>query len=151
MYRNPCIVDIGSAETFLLETHLMFVQNSIFSPINLLGDMILNLSSSNSASIVKSRIQEHYNSNVSHNFVIDRIIDNYMMAIIGNSRDEGYMAILRKIFMILLNEKRGNTSALWDLKEFCMKGNECLIDNPFGMNLHNTVKYVICKMILARR
>lgn len=158
MYKDLTIIDFQDPSNKLIirqtaikkvdSSHLMFIQNCIFSPVNLLGDMVLNLKTKNNEIITLSRIRDNRANIDNINFILDRMLDNYLMAIIGNSRDEGYLAIVRKIFMILLTKRRNNEAALWNMKEFCEKANDCLIDNPFSMNIQNTVLYCICTLIL---
>jgi hypothetical protein len=127
-------------------THLTFVRNAAFCPMNLIGEMVLNIRNENSSHKVKQRFAKITNDERYSKFYIERVIEATMMAVTGNTRDEGYFANLRKLFMILLNESRDETCLMWTESGLCEKANENLLDNPFSMYFQNTVLYCLCKL-----
>lgn len=68
----------------------------------------------------------------------EKFTEGIVMATIGNSRDEGYMVILRKIGMVLYSWKHDSAIANWDIGSFWEKTLENLIHNPFPLYLHQT-------------
>lgn len=57
-----------------------------------------------------------------------------MFAVIGNTRDEGYFACIKKMFMVLMAWKKSENSANYDIETFIRKTNECLVDNLISMH-----------------
>lgn len=69
---------------------------------------------------------------------MDRYIEGSMFSLIGNSRDEGYFACARKLFMVIMSWRLDRSCANYDIATFSRKVNECLIDNPISMHFHNS-------------
>jgi len=152
MIRNPKIVNSAGSRNFLVRRNtfkkvdmpfLMFINNSLFMPCNLMGDMLFRDKTIGVVQDIKIKAQI-FLRDAGVNFFKDRVIDSMLMAIIGNARDEGYFAILRKLFMVMITMRRGEGSLSFDMKELCDKLNECLIDNPFGMYKHLSLLYALC-------
>lgn len=125
--------------------YLMFNINSLFLPTNLYGISLLQKPNSaanlNVRGLIKNMTEEE------KAWYTDRFTEGVIMSAIGNSRDEGYFAFLRKLFMVLFEIKKGYSSASLDIESFCEKANECLVDNPlsmyFHMNLLTVIQYYI--------
>uniref|UniRef100_A0A0K8UJQ1 Uncharacterized protein n=1 Tax=Bactrocera latifrons TaxID=174628 RepID=A0A0K8UJQ1_BACLA len=123
--------------------YLAYVRNSLFNPANLLGDMLSCKMKKVNMTNLTHQADELLRNFESSRFFVDRVTENVLMAVIGNSRDEGYFSMLRKLLMILLNSRRGEISFTFNLDEFCDSVNENLIDNPLSMHFHNSVLYVL--------
>ncbi|UPT53755.1 MAG: polymerase PA [Bactrocera correcta orthomyxo-like virus isolate Bz] len=123
--------------------YLAYIRNSLFNPANLLGDMLSCKMKKVNMTNLTYQADELLRNFESSRFFVDRVTENALMAVIGNSRDEGYFAMLRKLLMILLNSRRGEISFTFNLDEFCDSVNENLIDNPLSMHFHNSVLYVL--------
>lgn len=119
--------------------HLTFIKNSLFIASNMIGDIIMRHQKFISEDAFKALCASHITNEHSRSFFVDRVIDACLMAVIGNSRDEGYMSMFRKMLMVLLNERRQQHSFTFDVRGMCEKMNECLIDNPFSMFIHNSL------------
>lgn len=118
-------------------TYLMFVQNALFVPINLFGALTLDNPNVRATTNMFKLIKQSFSE--CHLWVRERYTEGVVMALIGDSRDEGYFAVLRKTFLVLFAARRGNQSATWDIDAFCKKTNECLIDNPLSLYFHKTL------------
>uniref|UniRef100_A0AAT9JQ28 Polymerase PA n=1 Tax=Blattella germanica orthomyxovirus 1 TaxID=3133491 RepID=A0AAT9JQ28_9ORTO len=118
-------------------SYLTFVNNALFLPTNLFGIAILEDPKCPTRYDPMSGIS----SLVVHEskWFLERYTEGIVMASIGNSRDEGYFACLRKMFLIMFSWKRNDACASWDIETFCKKTNDCLIDNPLSMHFHKTV------------
>lgn len=125
---------------------MSFIKNALLIASNMIGDIIMRHQKFISEDAFKALCASHITNVSSKNFFVDRVIDSCLMAIIGNSRDEGYMSMFRKMLMILLNERRQQHSFTFDVKGMCGELNECLIDNPFSMFIQNSLLYMICNM-----
>nr|QMP82387.1 polymerase PA [Blattodean orthomyxo-related virus OKIAV181] len=122
-------------------SYLTFNINSIFLPTNLFGTALLEDPQCPQSFDVLERKQELLDKE--RTWFRERFTEGILMAAIGNSRDEGYFACLRKIFLVLFNWKRGDHSATWDLDTFCKKTNDCLVDNPLSMHFHRTLLEIL--------
>lgn len=153
-YHKPTIIEVGGSLFIVRKTaikkidgvHLTFIKNSLFIASNMIGDVIMRHHKFISEDAFKALCASHITNEKSRNFFIDRVIDACLMATIGNARDEGYMAMFRKILMILINEKRQQKSFTFDVEGMCEKLNECLKDNPLSMFFQNSLLYMICNV-----
>lgn len=114
-----------------------FSLTSLFSPINLLGCMTLENPSLPRSVDMELQILEMWESGME--WVIDRFVEGLLFSQIGNSRDEGYFACLRKMFMVVLAWRRNEPCSNYDIETFIQKTNECLLDNPIGFHFNNTL------------
>lgn len=122
-------------------SYCTFMSNSLFLPINMFGVMTIENPSVDSDCNMKSLMHRTLEENST--FFIERFTEGILMAMLGNSRDEGYFACMRMIFMVLYARRKGDHTANWDIDSFCKKTNECLLDNPFSMHFHRTIMKVI--------
>nr|QMP82209.1 hypothetical protein [Dermapteran orthomyxo-related virus OKIAV170] len=109
-----------------------FSLNTMFCPINTIGMLLLEdpkapLNMDPLVSYTKS-IEPKMK------WFVERFVENVLMLLIGNSRDEGYFPFLRKFFMILLQLRRNKSAASWDMHSFVTKMNDCILDNPISMH-----------------
>lgn len=118
-----------------------FVMNALFCVANNLGYMTLECPNLRPDVNMPEFIEETLAE--CEGYYKDRFIDGLLFATIGNSRDEGYFACLRKIFMILYSWRQGSKVGCLDIDSFCRKTNECLIDNPLSMYYHRYVRNVL--------
>nr|QPL15349.1 polymerase PA [Raphidiopteran orthomyxo-related virus OKIAV180] len=118
-----------------------FNANALFVPLNLLGAMTLENttlpSDYNPREALNKILQDH------SDWFCESFTEGLLMAMIGNSRDEGYFALLRKLFMILHTMMNHDRCFNWNIKSFCDSINECLIDNPLSMHYHQTVLKIL--------
>nr|QPL15297.1 polymerase PA [Hymenopteran orthomyxo-related virus OKIAV174] len=120
---------------------ITFNGNALFVPSNLLG--VMTMENQNVAPNIDMKAFVTNFLEVNLNWFAERYNEGVLMAAIGNSRDEGYFAQLRKLFMLILTYRRGGAGANWDIKEYCTKVNECLLDNPFSMHFHRTILKIL--------
>lgn len=117
--------------------YLTYTSTALFSPINTLGLLTIENQGISQGCNLMELIQEGIDK--SSQWFRERFTEGIVMAAVGNSRDEGYFASLRKIYMVLLSWKRGKLAANWDINSFCKKTNDNLLDNPLSMRFHNTL------------
>nr|QPL15360.1 polymerase PA [Hymenopteran orthomyxo-related virus OKIAV175] len=118
-----------------------FNSNSLFVPANLLG--VMTMENPNVAPNINMHlfVEDFLRDNI--DWFVERFTEGVLMSAIGNSRDEGYFAQLRKLFMLIFVFRRNRTGANWDISAYCDKVNECLIDNPFSMHFHRTILKIL--------
>uniref|UniRef100_W8C595 Polymerase acidic protein n=1 Tax=Ceratitis capitata TaxID=7213 RepID=W8C595_CERCA len=149
--KNHCLITYKNGMKILIRRnafkkidapYLTFIKNSLFNPVNLIGEVFnFSMLKHNSINIVGGMGSILSNQGSKH-FFIDRVVENVLMALIGNSRDEGYFSMLRKLLMILLSKRRSSFALSLNIDEFCDSVNECIIDNPLSMYFHNSILYV---------
>nr|WPR17586.1 MAG: polymerase PA protein [Arthropod orthomyxo-like virus] len=152
-FSNESIVKVGIMKYRIRQTaikksvavHLTFLNNSIFNAMNLLGELVLNNKTMKNMDQLLKFTKEMVETDASRNYIIARVIESNLMAIVGNTRDEGYLAMSRKLFMIVMAWRRNKQAFTWDIKEFAEKVNECLIDNPLSMHFHMNFLYLIAQ------
>lgn len=106
----------------------------MFIPINMLGSMTLE-----NPNISQSENMVEYIQSISargKEWFLDRYIEGLCFALLGNARDEGYFAHIRKLFMVIFTWRIEKSSASFDTTQFCKKMNECILDNPVSMHFH---------------
>nr|AVR52571.1 PA [Photinus pyralis orthomyxo-like virus 2] len=118
-----------------------FLINSLFNPLNTLGAMTMEHPGIHPNTRMDVFMKDLHRSN--KKWFASRVTEGILFAVIGNSRDEGYFAMLRKIVMIVFNWRRNDQCASWNIREFCEKTNETLIDNPFSMYFHKYLLRII--------
>nr|APG77892.1 polymerase PA [Hubei orthomyxo-like virus 2] len=123
--------------------HLAFIENSLFVPMNMIGEIADNYNLSGGLESIEQMFKRFSTRENYKTFFVARVVEMVMMAAIGNSRDEGYFAMARKLFMVLLLRRREKDCLTLDLDGFCSKMNECLIDNPYSMHFHMTFLYIL--------
>lgn len=122
-------------------SYLNFISNAYFLPANLLGVMTLEDPKTGQEGELGSYIKGV--AEACEEWLTDRFVDGVMMATIGNARDEGYMGVVRKLFMVTLNMRRRLPSGNLSIVKFCEKVNETLIDNPFSFYIHRTMLRIL--------
>nr|QED21503.1 PA [Lestrade virus] len=122
-------------------TFLMFTQNSLFVPFNLVGELTLGNPNAPSNMNPSTEINAFVADNAK--WLTERFTEGVLSAAIGNSNDEGYFAGLRKLFMVVLCWRRGVVASSINLEGFCESINECLIDNPLSMHFHDALLKII--------
>lgn len=150
-FQNECLVSGGMFNYRLRQTaikksvavHLTFLYNSLFNSMNLMGEIALNNTAIRNMTEMTYFCNSLADTEGTRNYFLSRITESVLMAVIGNSRDEGYLSVARKMFMILLAWRRNESAFTWNLKEFADKLNECLIDNPLSMHFHMNFMYII--------
>lgn len=108
---------------------LIFINNSLFVACNMVGEIVLNdprLPANASISESVNGFCELYGD-----WINARVVEGIMMATTGGAQEEGMFAQLRKLFMIVLNMKRGQDTFCWNVESLCEKTNECVINRPF--------------------
>lgn len=143
-YVNNCLLIEGPIFSIVIRqnafmkedsTYNTFTTNALFTPIIMLGCMTLeNLNIPSNEDMV-NLINSIFSRGES--WFLDRMVEGLMFALIGNARDEGYFACLRKMFLILYAWRKQKACASFDIVTFCNKMNDCLIDNPISMYFHN--------------
>jgi len=95
--------------------YLTLVGNALFLPSNLLGVMTME-----NPNILANMIKLGTDIVKGCGYwFTERYVEGLVMAACGNSRDEGYFAQLRKLFMATLALKRNAECFNWDVKGFC--------------------------------
>nr|QMP82384.1 polymerase PA [Phasmatodean orthomyxo-related virus OKIAV172] len=120
---------------------ITFNQNAMFVPANLLGVMTMENPDVRADTNMAELVSEFFEEN--KEWFVERFTEGVLMSAIGNSRDEGYFAQLRKVFMMVFCYRRNRVGANWDIKAYCKKVNECLLDNPFSMHFHRTLLKIL--------
>nr|AVR52566.1 PA [Photinus pyralis orthomyxo-like virus 1] len=118
-----------------------FNANAMFVPMNLIGTMLFENPSTTSTYDPMEKAKKLLLEN--SNWLRARYTEGVVMSLIGNSRDEGYFSCLRKLFMLLINWKNHDHGFCWDIRTFCEKMNECLVDNPLSMHLHQSLLMIL--------
>lgn len=121
--------------------YLTFAHNSLFSVANNLGYMTFENSNVRQNENMRAYISSALESG--SDFLKERFVDRIMFCCIGNSRDEGYFACLRKLFMVVFSFRKKQHSANFNIESFCAKANECLLDNPLSMYFHRYLLRVL--------
>nr|DBA44341.1 TPA_asm: polymerase PA [Diachasmavirus orthomyxi] len=122
-------------------SYITFITNAIFMPANLLGVMTVENPNLGAAENAINLIARTLKDNGI--WLRERYSESVLMSLIGNTRDEGYFSILRKLFMIMIQFRRGNSVGCENPNELCEKANECLIDNPIGMYFHKNILFFL--------
>jgi len=65
--------------------------------------------------------------------------EGVIIAMLGNSQDEGIFGQVRKVFMMMVTWKRERKVVSWDVESFGKKCNECIIDSPVAMHYQCSV------------
>lgn len=123
---------------------MTYVSNALFMATNMIGDILLHHKECLDEKSFSGLCSTHITHLPTLSFFIDRVIDAVVIALIGNSRDEGLLSIYRKLIMIGINDRRGHLSFTFSIGGLCDKINECLMDNPFGMRLIIAYRFSLC-------
>nr|AYP67572.1 PA [Old quarry swamp virus] len=122
-------------------SYATFAQNSLFVPSNLVGVMTVENPKirrhTNMDELIRDLVDRH------SEWFTERFVEGVIVSACSTTRDEGYFAMLRKIFMIILAWRRKEHGAHWDIEEMCEAVNECLIDNPISMHFHLTLLKIL--------
>jgi hypothetical protein len=113
-------------------TYLSYVHNSLYLSANMMGDLLLK-----SLPTPNSDLQIHGVAFMARHkeWVLERITEGVIMALMGGSQEEGAMAIIRKIFMMKVAWMRKRPVFGWDEVGLADALNECLFDHPFALYL----------------
>lgn len=119
-------------------SYLAFLHNLLFVPANFVGEMFFSEEDRRKkppGDFTKAFIKEKLEG--CKEYHIERMTENTMMGILGGSQEEGYAALLRMAYMMLIAWSRGESAAMWDVDGFVKGMNDCLIDSAYCMWMHN--------------
>lgn len=111
-------------------SYLTFIIDSIYLTTNMIGEMTFantNLNNIRITEVAFALIED------CREWLLERMAESVLMAVLGNSQEEGLLAGLRKVFMLKLNWHRGEIAWGSDIKGFADSINECLIDQPLAL------------------
>lgn len=112
-------------------SYLAFVHNATYLSANFLGEIFLQ-------STTAGRDQSCMRAAAcfiqgSGTWLMERVVESVLMAILGGSQEEGAFAIIRKIFMATLGKRRGDIPYSRDWKGLGDALNECLKDSAYAL------------------
>nr|QPL15317.1 polymerase PA [Neuropteran orthomyxo-related virus OKIAV190] len=140
---NPNIIIVArqNAETKHACSYTTFNLNSLFIVTNLIGEILINNPNIPRNYNLKDAAESfcHYHKR----WIRERILEALMMATIGSNQEEGLLSMLRKMFMVAIEWKRGYSAVSWEPEDFCQAFNECLIDRPLAMHFAHSMYKVI--------
>nr|QMP82165.1 polymerase PA [Hemipteran orthomyxo-related virus OKIAV191] len=122
-------------------TYSAFSINSLFVISNLIGEIVLNNPKNPTNMDIINEIKLFCETN--KQWIASRIVEALMMITVGTNQEEGYFALLRKLFMCMLAWKRGEIVATWPVEEFCKAINETLVNSPLAMHYSRSVCEVL--------
>ncbi|URQ09141.1 replicase PA [Halyomorpha halys orthomyxo-like virus 1] len=113
-------------------TYSAFSINSLFVISNLIGEVILNDPKNPTNMNIIHEVKLFCDRN--RRWISSRMVEALMMITIGTGQEEGFFAMLRKLYMCMLAWKRKEPVALWPVEDFCGAVNENLINSPIAMH-----------------
>lgn len=122
--------------------YLSFGPNALYVVCNLIGEMMMK----NAARGVPPEDTEQSLLGDNWRWISNRIVESYLMSILGGSQEEGALAVLRKIYLALYMYARGAEPFVLNLGKLADKLNECLIDRPLATYFANSIKCIIDRM-----
>nr|UQT02519.1 polymerase PA [Red mite quaranjavirus] len=118
-------------------SYVTFLQNLLFVPANFCGEVLQRHPRANYMGIAAERNTVMQDSVLGHrDFYLDRIIENLIMGVTGNSQEEGYFAIYRMVFMLAHSCSSGRHAEVFSMSGLADAMNECLIDSAYAMWTH---------------
>lgn len=125
--------------------YLVFLENALFVPTNFVGELILarNMYDETHLEQAMHDVLGKYNG-----WLVERIVESVVIALTSRAADEGAFAMLRKFFMIMLSFKRGKSAGCLDVKGFCDKMNECLVNNEMGLYYVQVIRQTLEDIII---
>lgn len=117
--------------TNLSPSYLTFITNATYLGANLVGELTMGDPSVNPSVNAANKARDFMSTN--RRWVMERVVEGVMMAVCGGSQEEGALAIIRKIFMLKLNWKRGRDAYGSDTQGLADALNECLLDSPLAL------------------
>lgn len=135
-------------------TYLSFLHNAFFVPMNYAGELM-----SAHANFAKLQADPAEWSTifgdvltVPRQYHAERLTEIIMMGILGGSQEEGHFAILRMVYMLLLEYKNSEPVFVLDLDALAQAMNECLIDSAWAMYWHAALRDVVkCQIDLDKK
>nr|QRW42564.1 MAG: polymerase PA [Astopletus virus]QRW42565.1 MAG: polymerase PA [Astopletus virus] len=112
-------------------SYLPYIINSTYLGANLVGEMTMG-HPSNLANYDAAREAATFVSSYGE-WLMERVVESILMAVIGGPQEEGALAIVRKIFMLKLNWYRERPAMGCDVRGLAEALNECLIDSPLAL------------------
>jgi hypothetical protein len=109
---------------------LAFSNNPVFISANMMGEILFNLPYTQTTNI------KHFSNDLINSYcewTMERIVEGIMMMILGGSCEEGAMAAVRKIFMLMVSWSRGKAVWGWEEQGLADSLNECLLDRPLAL------------------
>nr|UGO57092.1 MAG: polymerase [Pyongtaek Culex Orthomyxovirus] len=110
---------------------LSFAHNSTYLTANFIGEIVMNNLDVQSTRDAWETSQHLLLSKRS--WLMERVSESIMMAILGRSQEEGAMAAIRKIYMTTLAKWRGDDPWCRDWEGLADSLNECLLDSPLAL------------------
>lgn len=119
-------------------TYLTFLHNSLFVPINYNGELVFSHRNFAEQQARPDRWAGIFRDviGVPRQYHAERLSEIVLMGILGGSQEEGHMAILRMVYMLLLESKNSEPAFVMKLRDLADAMNECLIDSPMAMYWH---------------
>nr|QMP82409.1 polymerase PA [Phasmatodean orthomyxo-related virus OKIAV167] len=116
-------------------SHLTFIASSLFVPINTFGNLVLDDPMIHEDEDIRERVDNLLEQQGP--WIIDRLVEAITTAVLGDSQSEALTALHRQTYLMLYswNIKKKPCFSM-DLKGYCDKINETLIDNPWALTLH---------------
>lgn len=112
-------------------SYLAFIHNATYLSANFLGEIFLHSTTT---------LREHSCLRSASLFIdgsktwlMERVVESVLMAILGGSQEEGAFAIIRKLYMAMLAKRRGDTPYSRDWKGLAEALNECLKDSAYAL------------------
>nr|QRD99915.1 MAG: PA polymerase [Culex modestus orthomyxo-like virus] len=110
---------------------LSFVHNSTYLTANFVGEIVMNSIEVQTSRSSWETAQELLLSKGP--WLMERVAESIMMAVLGRSQEEGAMAAVRKIYMTALAKWRGDDPWCRDWEGLAESLNECLMDSPLAL------------------
>lgn len=116
-------------------TYLTFLHNALFVPINYTGELIFSHRSFAEQQARPDKWEGIFKDviGVPRQYHAERLSEIVLMGILGGSQEEGHMAIMRMVYMLLLESKNSEPAHVMNLKDLAGAMNDCLIDSPLAM------------------
>uniref|UniRef100_A0AAT9JF72 Polymerase PA n=1 Tax=Cryptocercus meridianus orthomyxovirus 2 TaxID=3133493 RepID=A0AAT9JF72_9ORTO len=111
-------------------SYLAFIIDAVYLTANMVGEMTFGNLNNRNPNIMNTALEL---IDACDKWILDRMVESVLMAILGNSQEEGLLSGLRKVFMLKLNWSR--TKEAWgsDVSGFADSINECLLDQPLAL------------------
>lgn len=144
--KKAVYVDSSDGTTWLIRqnsvqkcdlTYLTYINNALYLSANMLGELMIDEVLLDIDDVGKKAVSfmQTFKS-----WILERVTEGVMMAILGGSCEEGTMAIVRKIFMLKLNWDRKENAYGWNTKGLADAINECLWDSPLALYMAKQIR-----------
>jgi len=122
-----------------------FIHSALFLVANTIGEMSIESTVLSSDENLIQRIEELL---VNHAYwFAERLAENIVMGMIGGSQEEGMLAMLRKLFMLMYASCKRRHIIMHDSKEFVDKINECAISSPLALHFLQSFRHTMREML----